>query len=54
MESLLAGLFDKPAGWKATVTSSLPTKGDFYEIADELPQFEIELFDQRLRKTDEA
>lgn len=38
--SVLAGLFDKPSGLEGDCHIFVADKGDFYEIADELPQFE--------------
>ena len=38
--SVLAGLFDPPSGLEGECHIFVADKGDFYEIADELPQFE--------------
>ena len=38
--SVLAGLFDPPSGLKGECHIFVADKGDFYEIADDLPQFE--------------
>jgi len=38
--SVLAGAFDEPSGLKITKHIFCADKGDFYEIADGLPQYE--------------
>lgn len=38
--SVLAGSFDKPSGLKMTKHIFCADKGDFYEIADGLPQYD--------------
>jgi len=38
--SVLAGLFDPPSGLAGACHIFVADKGDFYQIADDLPQFE--------------
>lgn len=38
--SILAGSFDKPTGLRGEAHIFVPDKGDYYEIADGLPQYE--------------
>jgi len=38
--SILAGAFDEPSGLKTTTHIFCADKGDFYEINDDLPQYE--------------
>ena len=38
--SVMAGAFEKPSGLKGEVHIFVADKGDYYEIADGLPQFE--------------
>lgn len=37
--SVMAGLFDQPSGLEGQLHIFVGDKGDFYEIADDLPQF---------------
>lgn len=38
--SVMAGTFDKPSGLRGEVHIFVADKGDYYDIADDLPQFE--------------
>lgn len=38
--SVMAGLFDKPTSFSCVCHLFVPDKGDYYEITDDLPQFE--------------
>jgi len=49
--SVLAGAFDSPSGLKLTKHIFCADKGDYYEIADGLPQFEAS--DRSLRVVEE-